>query len=357
VKQLSKDDQSQYLLISSESGVQGAYSGYTQIARHLGRSQVISEVRSQSVALRERLADAVLSRLSGSWWYRMSSFRAEREAIRRFRRQRVRILHYLWADRDWGYIDLWPPSLRPSLCATFHGCSDTFHEIVHHRHRLKNFSAIILVSETQRDFFVESGFPTERLFVIPHGVDCEYFQPSGRPRVDPFLLLSVGSYRRNFGALRQICDALRETEIRIVLVLPEEKKHLFDGLEKVQVYTNLTDAKLRSLYQRASCFLMTVEAATANNAILEAMACGLPIVSEAVGGIPEYVGRESGILYPQGSVREAVQAILKLYNDGNLVEQMGAAARFEAEKINWPAIGQKTSNVYDRIITEKRIPQ
>jgi glycosyltransferase involved in cell wall biosynthesis len=351
------DDQSHQLLIASESGVHGAHSGYTQIARHLGRSQLISEVRCQSVARRDRLADVVLSRLSGSRWYRTSSFRAEREAIRRVRRERVSLVHYLWADRDWGYIDLCPPNLRPPLCATFHGCPDNFHEIVRHRHRLKNFSAIILVSETQRDFFVESGFPTERLFVIPHGVDCEYFQPSGKLRVDPFLLLSVGSYRRNFGVLRQICDALRETDIRIVLVLPPERKHLFDGSENVQVYTNVTDAKLRGLYQRASCFLMTVEAATANNAILEAMACGLPIISEAVGGIPEYVGRESGILYTPGSVREGVQAILKLYSDRNLVEQMGAAARFEAEKLSWHAIGQKTSSVYKRIVTERKNPQ
>jgi glycosyltransferase involved in cell wall biosynthesis len=102
---------------------------------------------------------------------------------------------------------------------------------------------------------------------------------------------------------------------------------------------------------------MTVEAATANNAILEAMACGLPIVSEAVGGIREYVGRESGILYTPGSVREGVQAILKLYSDCSLVEQMGAAARFEAKKLSWHAIGQKTSNVYKRIITERKNPQ
>jgi glycosyltransferase involved in cell wall biosynthesis len=295
----------------------------------------------------------VLSRFSGSRWYRRSSFRAEREAIRRARRERVSLIHYLWADRDWGYIDLWPANVRPSLCATFHGCPDNFHEIVHHRYRLKNFSAIILVSETQRDFFVESGFPTERLFVIPHGVDCEYFQPSGNIGADSFLLLSVGNYRRNFGALRQICDALRQTEIRIVLVLPAEKKHLFDGLENVQVYTNITDAKLRSLYQRASCFLMTVEAATANNAILEAMACGVPIVSEAVGGVPEYVRGKSGILYPRGSVREGVQAILTLYNDRKLIEQMSVAARFEAEKLDWRAIGQRTSGVYERILAER----
>jgi glycosyltransferase involved in cell wall biosynthesis len=345
------DDQYRRLLIASESGVQGGHSGYTQIARHLVGSQLISEVRGKSISRRDRLGDMALSRLSGSRWYRMSSFRAEREAIRRFRRQRINLIHYLWADRDWGYIDLCPTNFRPSLCATFHGCPDDFHEIVNHKHRLKNFSAIILVSETQRDFFANSGFPTDRLFVIPHGVDCEYFQPSGKLRADPFRLLSVGSYRRNFGALRQICEALQETEIRIALVLPSEKKHLFDGLKNVKVYTNVTDTELRSLYQRASCFLMTVEAATANNAILEAMACGVPIISEAIGGIPEYVGSESGILYPAGSVREGVQAILKLYGDRNLIEQMGAAARFEAEKLNWRVIGQKTSSVYEEIAT------
>ena len=55
--------------------------------------------------------------------------------------------------------------------------------------------------------------------------------------------------------------------------------------------------------------LQTLENSTANNVVLEAMACGLPVVAERVGGISEYVSRENAILTEPNDVDTLVRAI------------------------------------------------
>ena len=66
------------------------------------------------------------------------------------------------------------------------------------------------------------------------------------------------------------------------------------------VRTGLDDEALRDLYRTASCLLLPLLDASACTAIVEAMACGLPIVSSAVGGTEDYVTADVRQLCPRG---------------------------------------------------------
>jgi glycosyltransferase involved in cell wall biosynthesis len=92
---------------------------------------------------------------------------------------------------------------------------------------------------------------------------------------------------------------------------------------------------------------MTLETATANNAILEAMACGLPIVAENIGGVAEYTGSDSAMLCRPGAARELTNAILTLYKDDSMRIRMGDLARMRAKELNWPIIAKRTIEVYE----------
>ena len=92
-------------------------------------------------------------------------------------------------------------------------------------------------------------------------------------------------------------------------------RSLFSDLPNVEFFSGISDAKLLSFYQSSSCLLHVAENATANNAVLEAMACGLPIISERLGGIPEYVTAQSSILVEPGNrdaIAAAVDRLLRL---------------------------------------------
>ena len=77
----------------------------------------------------------------------------------------------------------------------------------------------------------------------------------------------------------------------------------------------------------ADAFILTSRFEGSPNALLEAMACGLPpIVSDASPGPLELVGNEAGLIVPAEDVNATAEAILALASDGKLRKQLGIAA-------------------------------
>jgi glycosyltransferase involved in cell wall biosynthesis len=75
----------------------------------------------------------------------------------------------------------------------------------------------------------------------------------------------------------------------------------------------ISETELVGLYRSADILFLPVINATANNAILKALACGTPVISTLVGGVPDYVNDESGWLLPVGDVVGHVDLIASLH--------------------------------------------
>jgi glycosyltransferase involved in cell wall biosynthesis len=341
-----------YLLLASDESVQGSYSGYTRLSGHIPRSRLIHEIRTDPSRFGERALTKLVDTFSASSWYRLASLKLEYRALRATQAGFKGLIHLMWADRDWGFLDRLPMGRRgTALCGTFHTCPDTLPEVVKAPERLRNFSALILMSEVQRPFFESHGVPKDRIHVIHHGVDYHFFSPSSMNRAGPFTVLFVGNYRRNFGLLADVCSLLAPYEdIRIEIIVPRARVGEFKRHKNVSASCDISDTNLRDAYRQASCLLMTVEAATANNAILESMACGLPIVAENVGGVLEYTGTQCARLCQPGSARELADAILTLYKDDNMRFRMGDLARARAKELDWPIVAKRTIEVYEKAL-------
>jgi glycosyltransferase involved in cell wall biosynthesis len=258
----------------------------------------------------------------------------------------------MWAERDWGFLDQIPIGSRRVLCATFLSCPDTLPQVIRNTRRLQNFAAIILMSEIQRSFFETHGVPTERIHVIRHGVDCTYFSPDSAARARRrFTVLSVGSYRRDFVLLRKVCTMLEPYhDICIRVVVPKNRIDEFGPLRNVTAVSDISDDDLRTSYREASCLLTTLNGATANNAILEALACGLPIVSENVGGVAEYTGMHCAKLCEPGSPEALAESVLMLYKNSNIAARMSLLARERAKELDWPLVARQTVRLYESLL-------
>ncbi|MFN8224342.1 MAG: glycosyltransferase family 4 protein [Gaiellales bacterium] len=140
------------------------------------------------------------------------------------------------------------------------------------------------------------GEPRGTWEILPNAVDCEHFTPGHVPEGPPTLLLAGNqtSPGRLGLALRTIA-AVRATEPEARLIVaglvPAPELGPFantgNGVELVGPYTQ---AEAPALYRRAHVLLHTKPLDPCPNVVLEAMACGLPVVFPASGGVPELVG-------------------------------------------------------------------
>ena len=326
-------------------------SGYGRLAQYVPGAEVLTAARREPSGGAALFFARVARRFAFSRWYLGGSAALEWKAARRLWNGFDGVMHSMWADHDLGYLDLVLNKRRHKLCGTFHNCSDDFKNTIRFPSRLRNFDAVILMSETQRTFFREAGVPDEKIHVVLHGVDTEYFAPAGAAQSSPvFTVISVGGFRRNFPLLRKVCELLgKARNIRFKIVAPESNRTLFGDLPNVDFFSGLDDAALLAAYQSASCLLHTAENATANNALLEAMACGLPVVAERVGGIPEYVDGECALLVEPGNDATLAGAVRDLAQSPAICAAMRVEARKRAETLAWPLVATRMMEIYDKL--------
>ena len=119
---------------------------------------------------------------------------------------------------------------------------------------------------------------------------------------------------------------------------PEETtlKRLFreKGIEHTVHMAGEIEPELMNQWMQASdLFVLASHTEGMPNVVMEAMACGLPVIASAVGGLPEAIGDCYGaILVPPENIDELEKAVVKVISNNQLREQMQIAARKRAEE-------------------------
>ena len=102
------------------------------------------------------------------------------------------------------------------------------------------------------------------------------------------------------------------------------------------VYTHPEEC--RAFMESLDVFVMPSFTEGTPNSIVEAMACGKPIIASEVGGIPDMLGDESGILVPPGDMKALAEAMLCLAQNPELRRTMGAAAKERYQRLFSPKV-------------------
>jgi glycosyltransferase involved in cell wall biosynthesis len=338
------------LLLSTLHRNHAAHSGYQALAASLPEARFLHTIRAEPPGGLPLLGARLIRRLAFSRWYLGGCAALEMKAWRELRAGYSGIVHSMWADHDLGFLDLLLDKRRHRMVGTFHNCDDTFVHTIRFPGRLRGFDAIILMSKTQAPFFLKAGVKPERIHVVPHGVDTQYFQPRATAPDGPFTILAAGGYRRNFPLLREVCLLLKsEPNVRVEIIAPVAFRELFTDIPNARFRTGLSDAEFLDAYQSCSCLLQTVENATANNVILEAMACGQPVVAERIGGIPEYVDESCAILTPAADAGALAKAMLQLRDSPARRAALAAGARRKAETFDWQRVAAQMRGIYETL--------
>ena len=330
----------------------GARSGYTQFIQHLTsqhfRTMLHGASSADSVWLRPLLRRLI--RRGGMPRYNLSDLNAEVLALAACIARRTDIVHFLEGDNSPFFLPRLVRLARLSkirTVVTFHQPPKIECELVN-EDVLRSVDQVVLVSPSQLPFFLRF-VPEERLHVILHGVDVESFRPPElREETGGFRCLTVGHWLREWNVLRQIVAS--SPDIKFDVVTGAETG--LNGLANVNIYRDIDDLTLAELYRSVDVLLLPLSDSTANNALLEGMASGLPVVTTDLPAVRTYLQDSGGLLIPNNSVEGFVAALRSLRQDLRLRHAMGGSARTRAEELAWPRLVPKYEALYRKALAD-----
>jgi glycosyltransferase involved in cell wall biosynthesis len=200
-------------------------------------------------------------------------------------------------------------------------------------------TALHFVSNYLKNEAIKLGAPENKCIVIRRSVDTLFFKPSGKKANSAIHFIAVGrlTWQKGYPVLLRAFAELVKTnkaaQLAVVGTGPDSTTFLNDiealGLTENVTHTpflNRTD--LREALWQADIFVQASLSDALPNSILEASACGLPVVSTLAGGIPEAVKNgETGLLVEPGNWEELAKAMMILMNDINLRNEYGENGR------------------------------
>ena len=207
-----------------------------------------------------------------------------------------------------------------------------------------------------------------KIEVIPIGVDADKFRPiDTEKKNDTIFFLSVLDKFHKFKGLDHLLRAMVNVKEEIpdaklivggdgALLEHYRKEASSLGLDKnVEFLGFVPDEAIVEFYNRCSLFVLPSISAgqeTFGMVLLEAMACGRPIVSTEIVGVAEDVTEyDAGIIVECGNDRELGDAILYLLQNNDRAAQMGAAGRrLVEEKYSWRDMAKKVEEIYGDLV-------
>ncbi len=342
------------ILLSSRDGSHTGLSGYSTLARHVPSADFIEVRRCSPRNPVTRLLTAINRRLTLVCWAWGSSLRLEYRALHLLRQRSHRLLHYLWADRDMAYLDLLKRRLGFKIVGSFHNCPDQLEHLFNFPRRLGAVDHFIVVSSCQIEGLLKNGVPRAKISVVLHGVDSSYFRPARGSRDGKLRILSVGSWRRDFVCMEELFRRLsQDNSVESTCLIEPRWRGRWTGIPNLCLPERVSDEQLLRLYQSADVLLMCADACTANNALVEALACGLPVVGSDVGGIREYVTDEAGLFFNRGDAVGAMAEILKIKGSAELAENLSDGAHRRGKQLDWHSIAAQTMQIYQSVTAGK----
>lgn len=235
---------------------------------------------------------------------------------------------------------------------------------------------VFCVSEaTKNDLCNYCGFPAERVFVAYPAASRLLFYPvANKEEIDKvkakygigrsryFLSLCTFEPRKNIGLIIKSFVKLLQQEkvadIQLVLIGTKgwDYEQIFKEIEGTQLLRSkiiltgyVEDSDVAYLYSGALCFLYPSFYEGFGLPPLEAMQCGVPVITSNTSSLPEVVG-DAGLTVDPYASEELADAMLKILNSSSLEKELAEKSLAQSEKFTWESFTLKTIDGYRRAI-------
>ncbi len=215
----------------------------------------------------------------------------------------------------------------------------------------------LLVSTKKLGNLYSGLIDKNKIHHVPIGVDTLVFKPA-KSQKGTMTIFTSGLLHKRKGfeylirAMPKIIEEVPESEL--VIAGDGIHRSYFEGLvseldlqKKVRFLGYLPRQIMLRHYQNCSLFCLPSLSEPFGMVILEAMACGKPVVATNVGGIPEIVKNgKNGVLVPPRSPEALAKAIVGMLSDKKKLERLGRRSRETAKKYDWEPVVDRIKKIY-----------
>ena len=239
------------------------------------------------------------------------------------------------------------------------------------KRHVQSAQRIIAVSQsTARDLQECMNLPPDRIHVIHHGVPNGFYPDHGEPawsKTKQTLELPDGAYVLFVGGAdprknhRLICRALSQASAPLrdyPLIMVGSRQSRGDDLLETARTMGITDRVhcvgpvskqiLRLLYSHATAFLFPSIYEGFGFPVLEAMACGTPVITSNVTALPEVVGDAALLINPHDEM-DLLKALVRIVEDPSLRHTLIVKGLKQANRFTWQRTAEETLTVYESL--------
>jgi len=209
---------------------------------------------------------------------------------------------------------------------------------------------ILVASSFARQAFVAEGYDPEKIVAIAFGVDSGRFSPPRAPaRRERFRVLFVGhiGQRKGVSYLLQGYESFRRADSELQLVgsfVPgaAQAYQRFAGL--FEHIPHVPQAQLPDIYRAADVFVLPTLTEGMPLVVLEAMACGLPVIATPSGPGDLIEDGADGFIVPIRDPQAIAEKLEILYRDPQLRATLGRRARDKALRFGWDVYARRAAD-------------
>jgi len=204
----------------------------------------------------------------------------------------------------------------------------------------------------------------EHVEMVPHGVDTDWFYPREERHSavckEKTTLLYVGRLgaRKGLDLALHALSQVEDSDIEFLIAgTGRHKSHLqrlvteLELDDSVQFLGRVPDAQLPALYSSVDVFVLASRYEGFGLVVLEAMACGTPVIGSDAGGIPTAVGGEKAGMITSRTVDDVAQSI-SYFASTDQRSEMQKAAMERAQSMTWIKVCERMENLYENRLWE-----
>ena len=325
----------------------GARAGYNQLLHHVPSNGIVWSSATGAGRWANGVTRRMMRPLTGSTWYGLAGTYAELRAAARARLGSKCLVHVMYGEDLLGLSRVFLGS-RHRLIATFHQPPERFVQLVSWRIP-SQLDAVIILDSAYEDWWRSQL--TSPVYALSLGLDTEWWSSGGEPRRDRVIF--VGSHLRDFSTLQA---AVRHLGGRVGfdVVVPRDRANALRGWPGVTVHIGISDEALRTLYRSAAVMFLPLRGASASNSLLQAMACGCPVVATDLPSVRSCLGNEAGALAPLGDAEAHVRVLEKVLESPQR-GVMSEAARRRGGFYSWMNVSRRHREVYQQVLLMPRL--